>query len=445
MLKASSLLSVLLLSLYLLSCKEEPYGIGYDILPTTDTLGVYQTDTVTVIAYTVIEDSIRTDEASYGLFGAIMDPVFGKTSVNVYTQFRLSSEGVDFGQNPVLDSLVLVLYYDGYYGDTSALQRVKVWELSEDLYTDSTYYSNHTAGTYSILLADEYYKVRPTDSVLILGDYVAPHLRVNLSNRTNYLGNKILSAPANVLETNEEFIKFMKGLYIQSLPVDHGGTLFKYKTSELNSKIAVYYHNTDQGDSLRFDIHINSNCARFVNFNHYGYSDASPAFRQQVLNGDTALGREALYIQAMAGTRLKVHMPYLRSLVKNGKIAVNNAQLVFENADKDTLLGVPDALNLYLLDSVGDVGYTPDHNEGASYFGGTYNDEFETYTFRLTRHIQNILTGDTTRNDYLYISAVNPLKSILYYDRVVLNGTDPFDPSNYPGRLKLKLLYTKFR
>jgi hypothetical protein len=445
LLKASSLLSGLLLLLALLSCRKEPYQIGIDILPPTDTLGVSQTDTVTIIAYTVLQDSIRTDETTFGLLGAIMDPVFGKTTASVFTQVRLSTEGVTFGVNPVLDSVVLILYYDGYYGDTNTLQQVKVWELSQDLYTDSSYYSTQSAATYSILLADQYYKPRPKDSVPVLGMNVAPHLRINLSNKTNYLGNKVLSAPQYVLNSNDEFVKFIKGLYIQSLPVDEGGSFFKYKTTNLFSKLAVYYHNTDQGDTLRFDMVIDGSTARFTAFNHFGYADASPAFRQQVFNGDTMLGMNQLFIQAMAGARLKIHMPYLRSLVKDGKIAISNAQLVFENPEKDTTLAVPSMLSLYRLDSTGKVGLLADYNEGSSYFGGTYDEDTRTYSFRLTRHIQNILTGDTTQNPYLYISAVNPLVNLLYYERVVLNGTSPFNPSNRPGRLKLKLLYTKIR
>lgn len=444
MLKRYSLLSGLLLLLILYSCKEDPYEIGIDILPPTDTLGVYQTDTVTVFAYTILQDSIRTDESSYGLLGSISDPVFGKTSTSVYTQFMLSTEGIVFGVNPVLDSIVLVLYYDGYYGDTNILQRVKVWELSQDLTFDSSYYSNQSADTYGILLADQYYQPRPNDSVMILGYNVAPHLRINLGQKSHYLGNKILTAPQYALNANTEFVKFFKGLAIQSSPVDAGGSFVKFRTSDLFSKVALYYHN-QESDSLRFDMVIDGSAARFTGFNHYGYADADPEFRQQVLNHDTLLGMDKLFLQAMSGTRLKVHMPYLRSLVKNGRIAIANAQLVFENPDKDTTLVVPGGLSMYMLDSAGRFGLLTDYNEGASYFGGTYDSDKRTYSFRLTRHIQNILTGDTTKNPYLYISASDPLANILSYSRVVLNGTAPFNPSYRPGKVKLKLLYTKLR
>jgi hypothetical protein len=444
LLKASSLLYGLFLVIAILSCQKEPYTVGIDILPPADTLGVYQTDTVTVVAYTVLQDSVRTDKSTYGLLGATADPVFGKTTANVYTQVRLSTEGVVFGVNPVLDSLVLVFYYDGYYGDTNTLQHVKVWELSQDLYYDSSYYSNQTAESYNILLADQFYKPRPKDSVKVLGTNVAPHLRINLSNKSNYLGNKILSAPQYILNSNTEFIKFVKGLRVQAFPVDDGGSFIKFKTSTLFSKLAVYYHN-QESDSLRFDMVIDASAARFTEFNHYGYAGASPEFRQQVLNGDTTLGRDLLYVQAMGGCRIKLQMPYLRSLVKDGKIAISNAQLVFENPSRDTTVGVPASLSLYRLDSLGRIGFVIDQSEGTGYFGGTYVTKPRTYSFRLTRHIQDILTGDTTQNSYLYISPVDPTKNILYYNQVTLNGTSPFNPLLHGGRLKLNLIYTKLR
>ena len=432
--------------LALFSCKKDPYEIGIDILPPNDTLGVYQTDTITVFAYSVVQDSIRTDEYSYGLLGAVMDPVFGKTTASVYTQFSLSSEDADFGTNPVLDSLVLILYYEGYYGDTTTLQHLKIWELSQDLSADSSYYSNQSADTYDILLADAYYRPRPNDSVVVAGDTIAPHLRINLTAKTHYLGNKILSAPASILADNDEFIKFMKGLALQSCPVSEAGSLIKFATTDTYSRMALYYHNADE-DSLRFDLLIDGTAARFNSFNHYGYADASPEFRQQVLNGDTTLGRDKLYTQPMGGTRIKLHMPYLRDLVKDHKIAIANAQLIFTNPDKDTNLALPDALSLYRLDTAGNIGVVTDYNEGTSFFGGSYDESTRTYAFRLTRYIQNILTGDTTDNEnsYLYISAANPLKNILYYKGVTLNGTAPYDPSRQDGRVKLKILFTRLR
>ncbi|MCK7539474.1 MAG: DUF4270 domain-containing protein [Marinilabiliales bacterium] len=251
--------------LTLLSCRKEPYEIGIDILPPTDTLSVYQTDTVTVIAYTELQDSIRTDEFTFGMVGAIMDPVFGKTTASIYTQVRLSTEGVTFGENPVLDSLVLVALLP------RILRRHEHASALESMGTEPGPYQR-----FRLLFVPDQLKAipfcwlisitspGPHDSVLVLGYKVAPHLRINLSNNTNYLGNKILSAPRNVLTTNEEFIKFFKGLRIEALPVNRRRLIYQiqYGRPLLKDRRLLPQLPT-RGDSLRFDMVIDGRCRPF--------------------------------------------------------------------------------------------------------------------------------------------------------------------------------------
>ena len=70
----------ILLILALFSCKKDPYEIGIDLLPPSDTLNVLTTDTCTVEVFSVRQDSARSDEASSIKLGAMMDPVFGSTT-----------------------------------------------------------------------------------------------------------------------------------------------------------------------------------------------------------------------------------------------------------------------------------------------------------------------------------------------------------------------------
>ncbi len=63
-------------------------------------------------AYTVAPDTLRSDE--YALnpnisLGVFNDPTFGKTKTSFYTQLRLSVLNPDFGENAVVDSVVLEL------------------------------------------------------------------------------------------------------------------------------------------------------------------------------------------------------------------------------------------------------------------------------------------------------------------------------------------------
>ncbi|NQV02276.1 MAG: DUF4270 domain-containing protein, partial [Bacteroidia bacterium] len=398
----------LLIVFIVASCKKDPYELGLNLLPPSDTLYVDLFDTVTVQAFSVIEDSIRTDEMSSLVLGSIMDPVFGKTTASFYSQFLLSAEAIDFGVNPQLDSLVLALYYMTTSGDTNTLQQIRVFEMSDDLIFDSSYYSNQSVNNYGLELANITYMPRPHDSLIIYETPVAPHLRINLSNQTNYLGNKILFAPDNVLSSTFEFINFMKGLYVEATPVTSRGSMVNFAASDGLSKLILYFHNEEE-DSLHFNMPIDAPAARFNTFNHHGYMDASPEFKQQVLYNDTTLGKNRLYLQSLGGVKIKIRLPYIKSLNDLGPIAINSAVLTFKNPETDTTWAPPPQLAMYKVDTAGKLGVVLDELDGIDYFGGTYNKDDRAYWFRLTRHIQRLLINDTLENYDLYVFATNPL------------------------------------
>jgi len=433
----------LLIIFIVASCKKDPYELGLDLVPPTDTLYVDLIDTITVQAYSVIEDSIRTDEMNSFVLGSIMDPIFGKTTASFYTQFLLSSEEVDFGVNPQLDSLVLMLYYSDGYGDTNTLQQIRVFEMSEDLIFDSSYYSNQSVGTYGLELGNITYMPRPHDSVTIEGIKVAPHLRINLSNKTNYLGNKILFAPDEVMAKTAEFLKFFKGLYVEAVPTTSRGALVNFASSDGLSAMILYFHNEDKGDSLHFTMPIDVVAARFNTFNHHGYQDASPEFKQQVLYYDTTLGKNQLFLQTMGGVKIKIRLPYIKSLKELGPIAVNSAVLSFKNPNPDTTWHPPTQLAMYKVDTAGKLGVVIDELEGTDYFGGSYDKDGRAYWFRLTRHIQRMLIVDTLENYDLYVYASSPLSKTSYANRVILNGTNPFFSPSSGDKLNLRITYTK--
>ncbi len=432
-------LAIIFLTFY--SCKKDPNDIGYTLLPGSDTLNVRSVDTVTIIAYSLIQDSIRTDKRTENMVGSMVDPVFGVTSANYYTQFRLSAESNDFGSNPVMDSIVLQLRYSTIYGDTNTLQTLKVYEMSQDLSYDSTYYSNQSIAIYGNLLASYTFRPKPKDSVLVKGVKTAPHIRINLSKMTNYFGNKILFTPADVINSNLSFIKYMKGLAIQSVPVSSGGALISILPIDANSKLVLYFHN-DSTTYNAFDMPVNSLCARMNQFDHNGYLSASPELKNQILNKDTLLGKEKLYIQGLGGVQTKIRIPYIKELRNLGKIAINNALLVLKNIEFDTTYAPVPAIYLLQKDSLGRFANVLDYVEGANYFGGVYDKNKKTYTIRLTRHIENILLGKVTNHD-LYLMASHPSGSTLVPNRVIVRGTNPSDPTVTSDRIQLQIVYTK--
>ena len=440
----AKILAGVLIILALFSCNKDPYEIGIDLLPPSDTLNVRTTDTCTVEAFSVRQDSVRTDKHGSLILGALLDPVFGKTISSFYSQIRLSDENPDFGKNPVLDSLVLMLFYNGYYGDTLTKQNVKVYEISEDLFYDSVHFSNQTLGTYPTLLADQDFVPDISDSVTAGATKFAPHLRINLNKLTNYLGNKILNAPASALLTNAAFVRFIKGLYVTASPVSNKGAMLNFSITGNTSKLVVYFHdgNVPNNDSLQFNMLLNDNCARFLHVDHNGYLDASQDLKQQILNHDSAKGAEKLFLQGMGGVKIKLKFPNMKNFGNGKVVAINDAILELRNFETDTTYSPPPTLTMIRQDSAGRIGYLIDEGEGTAYFGGTYNETTKSYFFRLTQHMQNILQNVYKSSFDLYIMVNSPIKSFVTPNRIILNGTKPLVPGDNPGRFQLKVTYT---
>lgn len=429
--------ATLILLLLAAACSKKPERIGDNLQPDQNLISLMQTDTTTIVAYSQREDTIRTDEPARVLFGSIKDPVFGTSRAGFYTQARLSTNGHNFGTNPQLDSLVLQLAYDGYYGDTNTMQTMRVYELLDDIYLDSAYYSNNLRNVAATDLADFSFNPHPRTPFAWFGDTLSPSLRIRLSDISPELGQRILDASETDLESTENFKEFFKGLLVMADAVDNNGAMLYYNLTSNLSRMTIYYSN-DSDDSLRYEFFITSTEARYNIFDHNDYADASPEFRNQVINGDTAAGRQTLYTQAMAGIKTKIRFPNLHNMASDGKkIIVNEAKLLFRSTE-DTVLTPPSQMVLVKDQGDGTYSVLPDQLEGDAYFGGQFKSSVNGYEFRITRYVQNLLLyPDQTDNYGLYFFVLSASSKA---DRWVFNGTQPQADTLQP--LKLQLIYS---
>ena len=428
----------LVLAFLLITCKDDKNSLGLDIQPPNDKLNVFTVDTTAVIAYSQIVDSVKTDETSLTLLGSMVDPVFGSSTASFYTQFRLSQTAFDFGITPFPDSLVLALDYEDFYGDSTSAITVRVYELAEQILIDSVYYSNQTLETMSTLLAEKTFVPNFTDSIAVLGDTLAPHLRINLSDLTYSLAMKLLNAPADSLDNNTSFLNYFHGLYITAEPANSGGAIIYFDLLSSLSAMTLYYHNGG-GDSLDYSYVINSNCARFGSFTH-DYTLADASFKAQVLDKDTTLGKNICYVQALGGVKTFVRFPELKNFYTDGKIAVNEARFFLHAAETEPLLDLATLLIMVKRNEEGSYDILDDQLDGAGYFGGYYDDDNDGYWFRITSTVQDLMRADTTQTDYgfeIYLSggAVNA-------ERVLLGGSDPQLPELMEDKMKLVITYT---
>ncbi len=272
--KRGLLFIVLTFFLFLHSCKE-PDVIGLEIQPPNDKPNVAICDTSRVDVYILKEDSLRTDHLSSNLLGSYCDQTFGTSSAGFYSQFRLPSTITSFGTSTIIDSVVLVFKYGGYYGDAITPLTFHVYELTESIYSDSTYYSNKIKANNGNDLANITMVPKTNDSIIIGGTKTSPHLRIKLDT---IFGRKILNATTDQLSDNSKFLDFFKGLYIKtdSITGNNTGTILYLSSvsSSFVSGIILYYRNNDDTLKHNYTIAVDYNCANYNYFTH-DYTNAT--------------------------------------------------------------------------------------------------------------------------------------------------------------------------
>lgn len=425
-------LSIITISFFLSNCNK-PDDLGLDVVKRPgDDLNVHYVDTFSLISYSNVEDSLKTSVISTYVIGQYYDNIFGTTTGQLYTQIRLPESDIDFGANAVCDSIVLSLRLGGFYGDSTESQTFKVFEVTDLLSTDSTYYhfskpdiDNQEIGTVTI---DGF---NTTDSVNVDGEMRAAQIRIPL---TKDFGEKIISKSGMTeLSDNDNFMKFIRGINIQASGSVSKGGLAYIDLINTATEIKMYYKN-DLGPNTMSMI-VNTFCSSHAVFEHpNNYADASTAFKQQVTSNDTSLGQQIVYLQPLGGVETIIKMPHLSDLQSENNAALASAEIIFKvEGSTDANSEVPAQLALVNTNKSGKVFFLADNLEGTSYFDGKYDESSRSYRFRVTRHIQKILTGEI--ENYGMKLVVNG--SAVQGNRVVLAGPDASTRA-----MKLKLIYT---
>ena len=386
------------LALAFASCKKSPETIGNGLISDSDYISIAQTDTLTMVCHSFL-DSIGTKNVSSGLLGSMNDPVFGLTQAGICSQFRFSAAGQMFGDAPVVDSIVLQLYLSSYYGDTTQTQTVHVYSLTDTLSADENYYSNTEVAIGDVDYANGYqFQPRPRTKLHVVGtDTVGqPIIRIPLSNT---LGEFLITLDSTAYKEPKLFKQYFPGLCLRCDAVTGNGNIsYINLTNNSFTLLQLYYHNAATPEKAkRYDYYVTSADTYFNQFIH-DYTLADAEFRNQVLEGDTALGRQRLYLQTMGGVRAKIVFPTLThwadTLSEGSHIIINEAKLIVPAASVDTAVyTAPSTLSLVYFKEDGTSSILPDYYEGTSYYGGSYSTTHNYAMFRITEYLQDLLMG----------------------------------------------------
>ena len=423
--KSFLLLPSLLIALSFFSGCKDADEIGLDALPNGDQLGTAVSDTATIVTTILREDSLIGDELSSQLIGSINSPTFGLSTANVYSQLVLSGTPA-FGTNPIADSIVLILAYNGIYGDSSQQQTATVYQLTEDMHVDSTYYTSKTFAYNSTAIGNETYTPSMKSVVLASDttDTLSSQLRIKLNNS---VANDILAqSGTSVFTSNDTWMAYYKGIYIASTPIVNSGQGAISSFSFFASAVKLYFHNDTVPKSYSFSL---SN-ARLNNFTH-DYTGTNIA--NQLAAGGTT--DSLAYVQGNSGVKTKISLPYLKHFKDSGSIVVNKAELkITAQNSVQRFYPVPTNLLLTTVSNTGTNIFPIDYYESTGYYGGSYYSTNRTYTFNIARQVQRIIDGtNNSTNFYLVVAGAG----------VTSNGVVIGSSSNADYRLKFTLYYTK--
>ena len=416
----------------LFSCSQDG-TLGVGLIPNVNGVGVNQIDTMTMYASTVIEDSLRSSNLLYCQLGKLQDGIFGTTEAKISAQAILPTENVVFGDSLSLDSVILSVRYAGYYGDTNQTLNVGVYELSDDMRIDSTFYNPYIFNTKSVKLGSATITPRPGTAVYSSEPYsyindsvvtLPPCLRIKIDNS---FGQALLNKSGQTeLSNNTEFLKWFKGfqMRLESNPSGNG-CMLQLNLRNVYSTLSIYYR---QGFRRRkFDLTLAPSGATHTKYKN-DFTQASAAWelgKKNTLNG-------MMFLSGLAGMKAKIEIPYLPELAKNRNIILNKAEIQFKEVPSiaPSAYRRPVSLVLVGVDSLGKNTLLSD--QGMSYYGGAYDSTRALYSFTITSQIQKFINSASNYGMY-----VAPLTGSLYPDRLVLGN--PVNPVYKP---RLILTYT---
>lgn len=218
-------------------------------------------------------------------------------------------------------------------------------------------------------------------------------------------------------DSQENFNDYFRGLLIEAKEKTNnptrGGSLISFdmssSTQNLNPFIEVFYTNTYfKENSSEIDTVIKQN---------YSFQLGGIVNNKFKMSNRNYPSNNEVKIQGLAGSEAKVEILTGNQLedLRAKNWLINDASLIFYiNQSADTTLA-PNRLHLYKrgfnTNSNAIVSQLKDKNTESNFFGGflqTENNKKDSYIFRITDHISDLLNGNTTYNPELRLKVYNP-------------------------------------
>lgn len=366
-----------------------------------------------------------------------------------------------------IDSVVLSLGYDSYYGDTNSVQTVRVFEIAQNAgFNDTTLfkYNQPDIATTGGELGSRSFQVKTLDDTIL-------HIRKRDTTKlvnvlriplTNALGTRFTNYDTTFTanggwRSDSIFKTLFRGLAIKS---DNNGNALTYikPSDNINTKLTVYYQVRKNGtiDTTSVDfLHSTGGQANTIR--------RTPAGGWNSYLANAGSNDDLLYIPGTPGSYGLLRIPALDTF---RNVVVHRAEIIATpiRSANDGTFPHQQALFLDRVSATGDSALSFDSdmalsNNFSNYtyeinsFGGLIKSD-STYRFNLSRYVQSMVTKRTTNYK---LRLYTPVRTFIYspgygasnqiyvtdqpgYGRMVLAGGSYVNPAK---RLRMRLVYSK--
>jgi len=349
--KALKFTSFLLFTiLAIVACDQDFNSIESDVIGLKSfNTGSYP---IPITSYNKKLDSLRINNLSANLLGVYNDPAFGKTSASIITQITPTEFDTSFGDNPVIDSVIMTIpYYNKIIGDSTDINGNSVYSISDSLFGNSAiklsiyqnnyflrdfnpnaelqasqnYYSHasdiaNTTDNFAItetstinfdehkgpLVYEDIAFIPSSDAIVLkkvstdgteTTERIAPALRAHL-DPAFWTAAIIDKEGSDALKNANNFYNYFRGLYFKAQAINGEGNMLLFNIAGSGSNITIYYSYDSSADStekLQDTYILNFNGNRLNTFiNDYNLVSLE--------NGDKTNGDEKLYLKGAEGS-----------------------------------------------------------------------------------------------------------------------------------------------
>jgi len=384
------------------SCNDSNM-LGTSIQPDKDKISVAY-DTVHVKTKTIFMDSVLLRNSVFAL-GSFKDHTYGTTKSDFMAQLYCAREFEIPDDVNQIDSAYIYLYYTTWFGDSTALNTISVYQLNNPLDVNQTYFANTDVSKYcdktkliakgSFIAGDVY----STDSVRALSTY-APSIKLPLSMTLAQQFLKDSRTNPEKFQTPEAFQKYFNGIYVTTETGD--GSIVYLTNVELELCFDTWLKNETNGlrDSLVIGASYFPITKEVKQINLADHPDSSFYVKPSPTDSIN-------YIYAPAGMFTEVTIPDSIFAKGNGKLSgktINGLRLTvlatqLEDDDWDYAMSPPSALLLLKKSDATNFFKNYELNDGVYSFLATYDSDSEDYVFDLTAYANKMVhkmdgTGD---------------------------------------------------